>query len=72
MAVRKLLNINPGENITKEMLKPYITGNKHSTDISWILSCWALNGFGDIDVMLNKMNQLALQNTKNNVASRTA
>ena len=72
MAVRKLLNINPGENITKEMLKPYITGNKDSTDIGWILACWALNGFGDIDVMLNKMNQLAIQNTKNNVGSRTA
>jgi hypothetical protein len=66
MAVRKFFNIKPGENITKEMLKPYISGEKNQTDIFWILSCWALNGFGDINLMLNKMNQLAFQNTKNN------
>jgi hypothetical protein len=63
MAVRKYLGIKPGENITKEMLEPYISGYKDQTDISWILYCWALKGFGDINVMLNKMNNLAYQNT---------
>jgi hypothetical protein len=63
MAVRKYLGIKPGENITKEMLEPYISGYKGQTDIDWILYCWALKGFGDINVMLNKMNNLAYQNT---------
>lgn len=63
MAVRKYLGIKPGENITKEMLEPYISGYKHQTDIGWILLCWALKGFGDVNVMLNKMNNLAYQNT---------
>ena len=63
MAVRKYLGIKPGENITKEMLEPYISDYKHQTDISWILYCWALRGFGDVNVMLNKMNNLAYQNT---------
>ena len=63
MAVRKHFGINPGENITKEMLEPYLSGRKHQTDIGWILNCWALRGFGDINVMLNKINSLAYQNT---------
>jgi Zn-dependent peptidase ImmA (M78 family) len=63
MAVRKYLGINPGENITKEMLVPYLSIDKHHTDIFWILYCWALKGFGDINVLLNKINSLAYQNT---------
>lgn len=63
MAVRKYFGLKPGENITKEILQPYILGNKRQTDITWILYCWALNGFQDINVMLNKMNKLAYQNT---------
>ena len=71
-AIRKSLNIKPGEDITVEMLKPYIERDKYHTDMTWILMCWALNGFGDIDVMLNKMNQLAIQNTKNDGESTFA
>jgi hypothetical protein len=63
MAIRKYLGIKPGENITREMLEPYISGEKEQTDIAFILYCWALKGFGDINVMLNKMNNLAYQNT---------
>lgn len=72
MAIRSHLNIKPGEDITVEMLKPYIRGDKYHTDMSWILMCWALNGFNDIDVMLNKMNQLAFQNTKKDGGSTFA
>ena len=61
MAVRKYFNLKPGGNITKEMLEPYLSGYKYQTDIDWILKCWALRGFGDINVMLNKINSLAYQ-----------
>ncbi len=65
-SIRKLFNIKPGQNITLEMLKPYIKGDKHHTDIYWLLSCWALNGFSDINTLINKMNQLAYQDFKSN------
>jgi hypothetical protein len=70
MAIRKYFNLKPGENITKEMLIPYIVGPKNQTDITWVLHCWALNGFPDINIMLNKINQLAYQNTKQNNDTR--
>ena len=76
MAIRKYFNLKPGGNITKEMLKPYIEGDtglmKNQTDISWLLLCWALNGFPDINIMLNKINQLAYQDTKQNNNTRIA
>jgi len=71
MSIRKTLNIKPGGNITYNMLKPYITRQKHDTDVSWVLLCWAKNGFPDINQMLNKINQLAYNNTKNNVNNNT-
>ena len=64
MAIRNLFGVNPGQNITKEMLLPYINGKKNDNNVNWILRCWALRGFPDLDEMLNKMNQLAYQNTK--------
>ena len=67
MSIRKTFNVGPGGNITYNMLKPYITRQKHNTDISWVLLCWAQNGFPDINQMLNKINQLAFnQNKKSN------
>lgn len=67
MSIRKTFNVGPGGNITYNMLKPYITQQKHNTDISWVLLCWAQNGFPDINQMLNKINQLAFnQNKKSN------
>ena len=66
VAIRKLFNIKPGQNITLEMLKPYIKGEKHHTDISWLLFCWALKGFTDINILINKMNQLAQRKTTDN------
>ena len=64
MAIRNLFGVKPGQNITKEMLLPYIKGEKFHDDVSFILYCWVLKGFPDLDGMLNKMNQLAYQNTK--------
>jgi hypothetical protein len=58
-----LLNIKPGQNITPQMLKPYINGEKHHTDISWILMCWASKGFKDINLFLSDLNKLAYQET---------
>ena len=72
IAIRKYFNLKPGGNITKEMLKPYINRDKHQTDIFWVLCCWALNGFPDINIMLNKINQLAYQDTKQNNNTRIA
>ena len=64
MSIRNLFGINPGQNITKKMLLPYIKGEKFHEDVGWVLKCWALRGFPDLDGMLYKMNRLAYQNTK--------
>jgi len=64
MSIRSLFGVNPGQNITKKMLLPYIKDEKFHEDVYWVLKCWALRGFPDLDEMLNKMNQLAYQNTK--------
>ena len=71
IAIRSLFNINSGENITQEMISPYINGKKNDTNVTWILYCWALKGFPDLNVMLNKMNDLAYQNTNQNNNSNT-
>ena len=71
MAIRNLFGVNPGQNITKKMLLPYIKGEKFYEDVAWVLDCWALRGFPDLDGMLNKMNQLAYQNTNQNNNSNT-
>ena len=64
MSIRNLFGVKPGQNITKEMLLPYIKGEKFYENVAWVLKCWALRGFPNLDEMLNKMNQLAYQNTK--------
>jgi hypothetical protein len=65
-SIRNLFNIKPGQNITLKMLSPYIRGEKQHTDVTWLLSCWALTGFSDINTLINKMNQLAYQDFKSN------
>ena len=64
MSIRSLFGVNPGQNITKEMLLPYIKGEKFYENVAWVLKCWALRNFPDLNGMLNKINQLAYQNTK--------
>ena len=71
IAIRNLFGVKPGQNITKEMVLPYIKGEKDHTDVSWILTCWALRGFPDLSEMLNKINDLAYQNTNQNNNSNT-
>ena len=63
MAVRNYFKLKPGQNITVAMLKPYIEEKKQHTDITWILGCWALNNFPDLNTMLNRINMLAKNNT---------
>jgi hypothetical protein len=63
-SVRHLLNIKPGQNITPQMLKPYINDEKNNTDIDWLLMCWASKGFKDINLFLSDLNKLAYQETK--------
>ena len=64
-SVRRLFNIKPGDNITIKMLKPYLEGSKQNTDVGWIIGCWALNKFPDLQTMLNKLNRLALDTETN-------
>ena len=55
MSVRSHFKLKPGQNITIAMLKPYIEHKKKNTDISWILLCWAKNGFPDLNKMINRI-----------------
>jgi hypothetical protein len=71
MSVRNLFGVKSGQNITKEMVLPYIKGEKNHTDVDWILYCWALSGFSDLNGMLNKINDLAYQNANQNNNSNT-
>jgi hypothetical protein len=70
-SIRSLFGVKTGQNITKKMVLPYIKGEKNHTDVDWILFCWALRGFSDLNGMLNKMNQLAYQKTNQNNNSNT-
>jgi hypothetical protein len=63
-SMRNLFGIKPGQNITLQMLKPYLKMEKQHTDISWILLCWASKGFKDINLFLSDLNKLAYQDTK--------
>ena len=63
MAIRSLFNLSPNDKITFEMIKPYMMGNKSHGDIDFLLSCWASKGFPDINQTLNRINQLAFQQT---------
>ena len=66
MSIRSHFKLKPGQNITIEMLKPYIEGKKKNTDISWIILCWAKNGFPNLNKMINRINTLAVNNTGTN------
>jgi hypothetical protein len=65
MAIRNLFGLNPGQNITLDMLKPYIEGKKNHEDVTFLLFCWATKGFPDINIMLSNINQLAMQQSNN-------
>lgn len=62
--MRSLFNLKPSDKITLNLLKPYILFEKTNDGISYILLCWAFNGFKDIEDFINDMNLLALKNQK--------
>lgn len=72
MALRKMLNISPNQNIQYKDLLPYINKQKENVDTMWLIRCWALNGFPDIESWINKMNQLALNNKSPRVNNSAA
>lgn len=63
MAIRKYFNLKPGQDVTYKMLKSEMEAKRPHTDVHWLILCWALNGFQDINGLLNKMNSLAYQET---------
>ena len=58
-ALRSLFGIKAGGKITLNMMMPYIIWEKRSTEVYWVLLCWAQRGFPDINGMLDDMNKLA-------------
>jgi hypothetical protein len=72
MAIRKYFRLRPGQRITYMMLKNEMDKNRPHTDVYWLMSCWALNGFKDINGLLTKMNDLAYQETGSNNTSNLA
>jgi len=70
--IRRLLGIKPGQSITLNMIKPYITREKHSTDVTWLLLCWAQRGFTDVNQMWQNINQLALKQNNTPPTNPTA
>ena len=67
MGIRNVLKLKPGQNITFQMIKPYLTFSKSSVDVSYLIYCWIEKDYPDINQMLNKINQLAFnQNKKSN------
>jgi hypothetical protein len=72
MALRKILNISPSKNIQLKDLLPYINKQKENVDTMWLIRCWALNGFPDIEGWINKINQLAMNNKSTNNGTMTA
>jgi len=65
MALRKYFNLKPGQNIAPAMLKNELTKMNPHTDAFWLLTCWALNGFEDLNKFTNRLNDLAYQKTGN-------
>ncbi len=63
MAIRKYFGLRPGQNITYQMIKSEMDKKETHTDVYWLMLCWALTGFKDINELLNRMNDLAYQET---------
>lgn len=61
MAIRNKFGLIAGQNITPQMLKPYLLRQKNDSDIYWLLNYWAKTGFKDINQLLNNINALALK-----------
>ena len=60
MGLRSDLNVSPTENINYQDIIPFIKKEKTNTNATWLIICWALNGYIDIQEWIGKMNLLAL------------
>lgn len=60
MGLRAYLNISPTDNINYQDIIPFIKKEKINPDASFLIYCWALNGYIDIQKWISKMNLLAL------------
>jgi hypothetical protein len=60
MGLRSYLNISPTENINYQDIIPFIKKEKNHQDAAFLIRCWALNGYIDIQEWIGKMNLLAL------------
>ena len=66
MGMRQMFGIDdPTQKITVDMLKPYFIKQKENANVWWFLSCWAENGFQDLQGLLNRTNDLAMRKNKN-------
>jgi len=77
--IKQKLKLKPGENITKEMIIPYINSainsenpvsylmdaKSTSFDINYIILYWGYRGFTDLTSLLSGFNQLAFQKNNN-------
>lgn len=62
MSIRRSLKVQPGQNITLQMLLPYLQDPiklNEDADLYWYIHCWASKGFPDINQLLNRTNELA-------------
>lgn len=64
-SMRKLFGLSPEDKITYEMIEPYLYVKKVNADIEFFLLCWTEKGFPDINQMLNRTNELAMDSNKN-------
>jgi hypothetical protein len=60
MGLRSYLNISPTDNINYQDIIPFIKKEKNNPDAAFLIRCWALNGYIDIQKWISKMNLLAL------------
>jgi len=64
ISLRKNLNLTPSKNFSYKDFLPFINKQKEDVDAKWLILCWALNGFPDIEGWINRINQLAVQKSK--------
>jgi hypothetical protein len=60
MGLRSDLNISPTENINYQDIIQFIKKEKINVNAKWLIRCWALNGYIDIQKWINNMNLLAI------------
>lgn len=68
-SIRALLKINPNQQITSQLLLPYLTYQKEDNiNITSFLLCWSRRKFPPIDKYLNDFNALAIKDKGNSTA----